>query len=48
MLQQLILIHRKDVIIVASASSIYGLGSPVTYRKLTIPIDKKTGMKEKN
>lgn len=41
------LIHRKDVIIVASVSSIYGLGSPVTYRKLTIPIDKKTGIERK-
>ena len=38
------LIHRKDVIIVASVSSIYGLGSPVTYRKMTIPIDRKTGI----
>lgn len=39
------LIHRKDVIIVASVSSIYGLGSPVTYRKMTIPIDRQTGIK---
>lgn len=39
------LIHRRDVIIVASVSSIYGLGSPVTYRKMTIPIDRKTGIK---
>lgn len=38
------LIHRRDVIIVASVSSIYGLGSPVTYRKMTIPIDRKTGI----
>lgn len=38
------LIHRKDVIIVASVSSIYGLGSPHTYREMTIPIDKKTGI----
>ena len=41
------LIHRNDVIIVASVSSIYGLGSPVTYRKKTIPIDKKTGILRK-
>lgn len=39
------LIHRRDVIIVASVSSIYGLGSPVTYRKMTIPIDRQTGIK---
>lgn len=38
------LIHRKDVIIVASVSSIYGLGSSATYRKMTIPVDKKTGL----
>lgn len=38
------LIHRRDVIIVASVSSIYGLGSPLTYREMTIPIDKKTGI----
>ncbi len=41
------LIHRKDVIIVASVSSIYGLGSPVTYRKMTIAIDRKTGIERK-
>ena len=36
------LIDRKDVIIVATVSSIYGLGSPEDYRDLTIFI--KTGM----
>ena len=41
------LIHRRDVIIVASVSSIYGLGSPDTYRKMTIPIDKQTGIQRK-
>lgn len=41
------LIHRRDVIIVASVSSIYGLGSPDTYRKMTIPIDKQTGISRK-
>lgn len=41
------LIHRRDVIIVASVSSIYGLGSPITYRKMTIPIDRKTGIQRK-
>lgn len=37
------LINRDDVIIVASVSAIYGLGSPETYKKMTIPIDLKTG-----
>ncbi|WP_300331408.1 excinuclease ABC subunit UvrB [Fusobacterium sp.] len=37
------LINREDVIIVASVSAIYGLGSPETYKKMTIPIDLKTG-----
>lgn len=41
------LIHRKDVIIVASVSSIYGLGSPITYKKMTIAIDRKTGIERK-
>ncbi|MGL5122830.1 MAG: excinuclease ABC subunit UvrB [Fusobacteriaceae bacterium] len=41
------LIHRKDVIIVASVSAIYGLGSPDIYRKTTIPIDLKTGIERK-
>lgn len=38
------LINRRDVIIVASVSAIYGLGSAETYKKMTIPIDKKTGI----
>ncbi|MGL5970839.1 MAG: excinuclease ABC subunit UvrB, partial [Cetobacterium sp.] len=41
------LINRKDVIIVASVSAIYGLGSPETYKKLTITIDRKTGYSRK-
>lgn len=41
------LIMRKDVIIVASVSAIYGLGSPEIYKKMTIPIDLKTGMDRK-
>nr|WP_307775225.1 excinuclease ABC subunit UvrB [uncultured Cetobacterium sp.] len=41
------LMNRKDVIIVASVSAIYGLGSPDTYKKLTIAIDKKTGYSRK-
>lgn len=38
------LIHRRDVIIVASVSAIYGLGSPEIYKNNTIPIDLKTGL----
>ncbi|MFK4785708.1 excinuclease ABC subunit UvrB [Fusobacterium sp. MFO224] len=41
------LINRKDVIIVASVSAIYGLGSPKKYKKLTIPLDLKTGFNRK-
>ena len=33
--------------IVASVSAIYGLGSAETYKKMTIPIDKKTGIDRK-
>lgn len=38
------LINRSDVIIVASVSAIYGLGSPEIYKNTTIPIDLKTGI----
>lgn len=41
------IINRRDVIIVASVSAIYGLGSPETYKKMTIPIDLKTGYNRK-
>jgi len=41
------LLTRKDVIIVASVSAIYGLGSPETYRKKTLAIDSKTGIERK-
>lgn len=41
------LINRRDVMIVASVSAIYGLGSAETYKKMTIPIDKKTGITRK-
>lgn len=41
------LINRRDVIIVASVSAIYGLGSPETYKKNSIPIDLKTGYDRK-
>ena len=38
------LMTRKDVIIVASVSAIYGLGSPEVYRKITLNVDQKTGI----
>lgn len=41
------LINRRDVIIVASVSAIYGLGSAETYKKMTISIDRKTGFSRK-
>ncbi|HNN01122.1 MAG TPA: DEAD/DEAH box helicase family protein, partial [Turneriella sp.] len=34
------LIEREDVIIVASVSCIYGLGSPETYKDSVLPLDK--------
>lgn len=42
------LLARKDVIVVASISCIYGLGSPEMYLQMTISIDvgKKISMKE--
>ncbi|WP_162046849.1 excinuclease ABC subunit UvrB [Vibrio taketomensis] len=33
------LIERRDVIVVASVSSVYGLGDPQTYRDLQIPLN---------
>lgn len=41
------LINRRDIIIVASVSAIYGLGSAETYKKMTIPIDRQTGIGRK-
>ena len=41
------LLTRKDVIIVASVSAIYGLGSPETYKKMTLAIDLKSGIDRK-
>src|ERR1051326_8802276 len=34
------LLSRRDVVIVASVSCIYGLGSPEDYRKMVVPIAK--------
>lgn len=42
------LLTRKDVIIVASVSAIYGLGSPETYRKMTLIIDVDQKIKRKD
>ncbi len=42
------LLTRKDVVIVSSVSCIYGLGSPETYRKMTLALDLKTGVKRKS
>jgi len=36
------LIERQDVIVVASVSSVYGLGSPEAYRSLQIPLTRGT------
>jgi excinuclease ABC subunit B len=36
------LLTRKDVIIVATVSCIYGLGSPVEYEKVNMRIEKGT------
>lgn len=36
------ILNRNDVIIVASVSAIYGLGSPEAYREKSIPIDLET------
>lgn len=41
------LLTRRDVIIVASVSAIYGLGSKKAYNDNTIPIDKEVGISRK-
>src|SRR4051812_27544729 len=38
------LLERKDVIIVASVSCIYGLGSPENYRSMCVTLEKGGGM----
>lgn len=42
------LLTRKDVIIVASVSAIYGLGSPETYRKMTLVVNVDDRPKRKD
>ena len=42
------LMSRSDVIIVGSVSSIYGLGSPISYGKVVIDINLNTTIRRKN
>ena len=42
------LMSRSDVIIVGSVSSIYGLGSPISYGKVVIDIDLNTTVRRNN
>ncbi|MFL2651392.1 MAG: excinuclease ABC subunit UvrB [Anaerolineales bacterium] len=42
------LMSRSDVIIVGSVSSIYGLGSPISYGKVVIEINLNTTIRRKN
>jgi excinuclease ABC subunit B len=41
------LLHRRDIIIVASVSCIYGIGSPETYRSMSFPLRVGQEMKRK-
>ena len=38
------LVSRKDVIVVSSVSCIYGLGSPVEYKKMMLPVKRGEAM----
>ena len=42
------LLNRRDVIIVASVSAIYGLGSPEAYKEKSVPIDVETNGIDRN
>ena len=42
------LLERDDVIIVASVSCIYGLGSVEAYSKMTLALKKNMNMKRRN
>lgn len=42
------LLRRRDVIVVASVSSIYGLGSPETYQKMVIPLEPGREIKRRD
>ena len=41
------LLERRDVVIVASVSCIYGIGSPETYSAMTLYLDKKTSINQR-
>jgi len=41
------LLHRRDIIIVASVSCIYGIGSPETYRSMSFPLRLGQDMRRK-
>lgn len=42
------LFERKDVIIVASVSCIYGLGAPIDYKEMTLSIRPWNGIKDRD
>ena len=41
------LLERRDVVIVASVSCIYGIGSPETYSAMTLYLDKKSRIEQR-
>ncbi len=41
------LLHRRDIIIVASVSCIYGMGSPETYRRMSFNLSRGQPLKRK-
>jgi excinuclease ABC subunit B len=41
------LLHRRDIIIVASVSCIYGIGSPETYRRMSFTLSRGQALKRK-
>lgn len=42
------LVSRRDVIVIASVSCIYGLGSPEDFKKMMVPLRKGVSLKRKN
>jgi excinuclease ABC subunit B len=42
------LLRRRDVIVVASVSAIYGLGSPDTYQKMVVPLETGREIKRRD
>ena len=41
------MLERRDVVIVASVSCIYGIGSPETYSAMTLYLDKETSIEQR-